>query len=460
MVSPNLLRRASAGTSLVFCLLAALAVAAQEGQESKGDIERENNPQRLLMAIFEAQKAGDLFTMEQAATRLVRLRPQVGTYGYLLAKAFALQNKKSEAYNTLLLLKNQGLSFDLTVDEDMANVRGTEVYDFLVDGLTKNANAEGELAGTETLKQGGLLADGLAYDPKRDQLLVGSITKGAVYLLEKGGKLTQLVKATPENGLLGVFDIAVDPDSRSLWVSSAAAPHYEGIRFQDAGYSGIFQFDLDSGQIRRRFDLPKRDPANKLVNLTVASDGKVYAANAGRPEVYQVDVAREQMSRIFTAPGFTSVRGLAVSPDAKTLYFSDYELGLFGVDLKTQQAFQVRVPAQVNMGGIDGLSWHRDGLIAIQNGNFPHRALRVALNDEGNAVSAAVPLLVNHPSFLVPSEGIVVGDSFHLIANGNAPLYDNATGKPIDAEALKPQMIVTIDANVDMSSVPNTTKSL
>ncbi|MEM6935322.1 MAG: hypothetical protein AAF552_02625 [Pseudomonadota bacterium] len=124
------------------------------------------------------------------------------------------------------------------------------------------------------------------------------------------------------------------------------------------------------------------------------------------------------------------------------------------------EAFQVRVPAQVNMGGIDGLSWHRDGLIAIQNGNFPHRALRVALNDEGNAVSAAVPLLVNHPSFLVPSEGIVVGDSFHLIANGNAPLYDNATGKPIDADALKPQMIVTVDANVDMSVGPNTTKAL
>lgn len=417
-------------------------------------LEQEMNPQRLMAVMAEAQKAGDFPTMEKAAFQLVRLRPQVGTFHYFLVKAYALQDKKSEAYNALLRLSNQGLTFDLSADPDLENIRGTQVFDFLVEGLQKNAEMKGEVARTVTLGQTGLLADGLAFDPKKREMLIGSVTQGVVYRILEGGELKPLVAANQDNGLLGVFDIAVDNASRSLWVSSAAVPHYRNIRFQDAGYSGVFQFDLDSGQIRRRFDVPGRDPGNKLVNLTVASDGKVYAANAAKHEVYQIDVERERMTRIFSAPGFTSIRGLAVSPDAKTLYFSDYELGLFGVNLETEKAFMVRTPATVNLGGVDSLSWYKDGMVVLQNGNLPHRALRLSLNDEGNAVTGAVPLLANHPLFLAPSEGIVVGDLYHIIANGNAPLYNNASGKPNDPSQIKAQAIVTVNANVDMSAKP------
>ncbi len=437
----------------------ALVVGQALAQTDAADFSQEMNPQRLLNVMFQSQKEGDFALMEQAAIRLNWLRPQVGTYRYLLAKAYALQDKKSEAYNSLLLLSNQGLSFDLDADDDLKNLHGTELYDYLAQELKKNAEQKGNVGNSVTLETPGLLADGIAFDPKNDQLLVGSITKGAVYRVKQGGKLETLVEATPDNGLLGVFDIAVDARSRSLWVSTAAVPHYQNIRFQDAGYSGVLQFDLDTGAIKRRFDLPARDPGNKLVNLTVASDGKVYAANAARPELYQIDVEKEQMSRVFSAPTFTSMRGLAVSPDAKTLYFSDYEMGVFGVDLTTRKAFQLSAAATVNLGGIDSLSWYKDGLIAVQNGNFPHRVLRVVLDDQGRTVSAAAPLLVNDPSFLAPSEGVVAGDSFHLIANGNAPLYDNGTGKPLDGAPIKPQSIVTLKVDVDVTP-PAPTRSL
>ncbi|MFK7957273.1 MAG: hypothetical protein AB8B96_14345 [Lysobacterales bacterium] len=447
------LPRAACLTALV------LILSSVSAQEQSQDFSEEMNPQQLLTVMFQAQKSGDFALMQQAGERLNWLRPQVGTYRYLLAKAYALQDKKSEAYNALLYMSKQGLTLDIKADEDLKNLRGTELFDFLAEELTKNAEQKGVVTRSITLNKQGLLADGLAFDPKTRQLLVGSITQGAVYRVSNDGKLEELVKATEENGLLGVFDIAVDAKSRSLWVSSAAVPHYQSIRFQDAGFSAIFQFDLDTGVIKRRFGLPNRDPGNKLVNLTVASDGKVYAANAARPEVYQIDVEKEQMSRIFTASSFTSIRGLAVSPDAKTLFFSDYEMGLFGVDLTTRKAHLVGAAATVNLGGIDSLSWYKDGLVAVQNGNLPHRVQRFVLDDEGKAVVAASSLLVNDETFFAPSEGVVVGDSFHLIANGNAPLYNNGTGKPLEGAQIKPQSIVTMDVNVDMTT-PQATRSL
>ncbi|MEM9529534.1 MAG: hypothetical protein AAGA23_01310 [Pseudomonadota bacterium] len=431
-------------TGLLAAALGFQPAAAQTPTST--ELAAETDPQRLLGAAVTAQQGGNLEAMEQAALQLVRQRPQIGAYGYLLAKSYALQDKKSEAYNVLLLLSNQGLTFDLTQDPDLENLRGYQLFDYLVENFEKNAGAQGEVSASVTLNGNGLLADGLAWDPKRRQFLVGSITQGGVFVVEENGALVPLVKATRDNGLQGVFDLAIDHSRRALWVASAGVPHYAGLRQDSLGYTGIFEFDLDSGEIRRRFDLPGRNAGNKLVNLAVAPDGSVFAANAARAEIFAIAAGTESMDRIFSAPKFTSIRGLAVSKDSATLYFSDYELGLFGIDLASREPFQVRANAQSNLGGIDSLARHEDALIAVQNGNSPHRALRIDLDDTGRSVAATQALLVNHPAFLAPNEGIVARGQFHLIANSNAPLYDNRSGQVQAAAQLKPQTILSLDA--------------
>jgi hypothetical protein len=63
-------------------------------------------------------------------------------------------------------------------------------------------------------------------------------------------------------------------------------------------------------------------------------------------------------------PRLTSLRGLAVSGDGKNLYFTDYALGVFGVDLVAGTAFDVvHDGAKVPLGGIDGLYWYDNTLV-------------------------------------------------------------------------------------------------
>lgn len=435
-------------------LLTGLTFAAVAQQNQAVDLEKELDPNRLIAEVIQSQKAGDLERMQRAAYRLVQVRPHVGAYSYLLAKAYALAGKQSDAYNILLLLNTQGLSFDLSKDPDLENIRGYEVFDFIASGYAKNAEQSGDVIESRELDAPGLLADGLAWDPKRKQLLVGSITEGTVSLVGDDGELQVLVKPDENNGLLGVFDIAVDPRRRALWISTAAVPHYKHIRYQDIGRTSIVEVDLDSAQVTGRYDLPGVDPANKLVNLTVAPNGDVYAANSGIPEVYRIEVATRTMTRIFQAPSFTSLRGLAVSADGERLYFSDYELGLFGVTLSDNKAFQVTGSPSYNLGGIDSLSWFDNGLIAVQNGNYPNRVYRLVLDDSGQTVTSGGALLVNHPDMLAPSEGIVVDGQFHLLARNTSALYDGRSGKLREGVELPPQVLLSVATDLPKAPGP------
>ncbi|MDJ0653476.1 MAG: hypothetical protein QNJ40_04925 [Xanthomonadales bacterium] len=431
--------------SVIILALLAGAAGAQDQPAAQPAVENESSPARLIAMAAQAQAAEDYPAMERAAARLVQLRPQIGAYNYALAKAYALQDKKSEAYNTLLLLSGQGMSFDLDQDSDFDNLRGFELYGFIQDGFKRNLEPAGRVIREIPVQGDGLLIDGLAWDPKNKRLLAGSITTGSIFSVDADGSRKILVEASEENGLLGVFDLAVDPGRRSLWVASAAVPHYRDIKFQDAGRTGVFEFDLDTGTPKSRYELPVGQGRNVLSNLTVARDGSVYVANSSRPEVFRVDPEKRHLERVFHAPTFTSFRGLATSPDGRFLYFSDYEMGLFAVELGSSKAFQVRADPKVNLGGIDALDWYRDGLIMVQSGNSPNRVFRVALDGSGTLVTKAQPILVGQPRMDAPNEGIVADGEFLLVANSNSALYDPRSGKPLESVTVAPQILLALD---------------
>ena len=251
----------------------------------------------------------DYEVMELAAARLTVLRPQIGEYRFLLARAYALLDKKPEAYEALLFLQKQGLSFDMAGDSDFDHLRGYQLYDFLQERFQTNAKAVGQVVNEIKLPRSDLLIDGLVYDPKREQFLVGSVTQGAVYLVSANGALKEFIKADEDNGLLGVFDMALDPERRVLWVTSVAVAHYKGIKFQDTGRAAVFRFDLDTGKLLGRYEAPR--PANmKLTNIAVGPDGIAYVADSASPGVYQINPEDGEIRRFFSSRNFTNLRGL------------------------------------------------------------------------------------------------------------------------------------------------------
>ena len=92
--------------------------------------------------------------------------------------------------------------------------------------------------------------------------------------------------------------------------------------------------------------------------------------------------------------------------------------------------------------GIDGLTYHAGGLIAIQNGVRPHRVIRLRLGPQLREIASVEVLEANHPLFDEPTLGTVLDNWFYYIANSGWPQLDDLggfreTGKPDEPVILK-----------------------
>ncbi|HET6603874.1 MAG TPA: hypothetical protein VFG21_06610 [Xanthomonadaceae bacterium] len=410
-------------------LLAATAVSqAQAPADRASALAAEagaiNDTAALERAARTAVRIGDSEAAIAAWKRLTEMRPHLGRYKLELAAAYAAQDDKSASYNALLELQAQGYAFDIGQDPRFAKVATTEAWKFIVQGLDANRAPFGEGEVAWTLPAQDLLIDALAWDPTGKQLLVGSARSGAVYAVGRGGQLRPLVQADADNGMWAVFDLAVDAGRGVLWVASTAVPHFRGYDpEQDLGRAGVFRFDLRSGRFVERFLSPSIPGQSFFISsLALAPDGTVYAADGVNNAVYSV--GKEGFRRLFHAPSMTSIRGMAVSGDGGTLYFADHELGILGFDLASGKPFDVRVPRNLALGGIDGMEWWQGHLIVVQNRMQPSRVMRLQLSSDGRSIAGVVPLEANKPALTFPTASTLAGDSLYLIANSPKRHYD------------------------------------
>jgi hypothetical protein len=116
---------------------------------------------------------------------------------------------------------------------------------------------------------------------------------------------------------------------------------------------------------------------------------------------------------------------MAVSDDGRTLYFADYAMGIFGIDLAKSSPFaRGRNPEKLVLGGIVGLYYYDGCLVVIESGMVPQRVMRLKLSDDGRSVATAMPLDVAQPAFATPTLGAIAGDELYFIANSQKMLYD------------------------------------
>ena len=437
-------------TGLVLFMLLATAVAPLKADQSKQadrpDIKeaivQENRIPVLVEIARRAYAAKHLDVYELATHRLTTLRPYEGQFRFRLAEAYALLDKKSEAYNTLLQILRQGLSYSMEGDPDFDNIRGTEVYTFVRDGLKDNGRPKGSAEALFTSGRSDLALEAIAYDPSQSGYLVGSITEGSVYRVAADGELTPFITPDKDNQLLGIFALAVDPKAGVLWVATGASAAYKNISFKDAGRTGIRKFDLKTGKFLRGFELPVDAQPRLIASLVAAPDGGLFAADASR--IYRIEPGGEELKGFLYSPTFSSLRGLALDPSGERLYFADYELGLFGVNVAEKKAFKI-TQGTTNLGGIGSLNWYRDGLILVQEGIEPQRVVRLALNAEGTGGFHAQAILSAHPSLDSPRAATVVGDRVAVIASSHLERYDKRTGEPLDPAALAAQTVLSVD---------------
>jgi hypothetical protein len=406
---------------------------------------------QALVVQFRAQ--GDFVSEASAWKRLTQLRPHLGAYKYELAAAYARQDEKSLAYTALLELQSQGYAYDPRPDQRFEPVTTTRVWEHVLKGFDANREPFGDGQVVHTLPAEDLLIESLAWDPKRKQLLAGSAREGKVYLLDAKGKMTPLVSASKENGLWAVFDLAVDAERGVLWVASTAVPHFKGYKADsDLGRAGVFKFDLKTGKFLKSYLSPTvLGQSFFMSTLALAPDGTVFAADGVNNAVYSI--RDDQLRRLFHNERLGGIRGLAVSGDGGVLYFADHERGLFGYDLKSGKPFEVGVPKNLALGGIEGLFWWDGNLLAVQNGMTPRRVMRFKLDPTGRFIATVQPIEANKPELSLPTQGVLAGDALYLIGNSQKNQYDRF-GLPRDRSKLEGARIYRIAADWNVEPAP------
>lgn len=393
-------------------LLVATSLWAQQAARPSGP-----GVVELRRALDQAYADEDWFAYLDAARKLHLLRPNNGQYMYHVVVGNALVGDLSGAYTMMLTMQRQGLSYDFDATPDTIPIRRTEAYGHINELLKIQGEPMGEVRTWHTFGPEVKTPSSLAWDPSRGAMLLGTVRDGVVFAVTPGGGTRELLRADENNGLWGIHGLLVDAERQRLFVASAADQRFSGFDAVDTGRSALFEFDLATLELIRRIPVPVDGRPHRLGQMVQGPEGNIYVADGIIPIVYTLPAGQDRLRLFFIAQELINLRGLALSPDGRWLYFADYEMGIGVLDTEQEQAYTLQVPETLNVGGIEGLVLHGDYLVAIQNGNRPQRIMRLTLGENPWTVTDVAPMAVSAPQFDFPSYGVMLGDDIVFIAD-------------------------------------------
>jgi tetratricopeptide (TPR) repeat protein len=390
----------------VFLLFSVLTVS---GQTTK--------PKDVRFYLQQAAKAhkeknySDYLANIQAA---VELRPGQATYLYNLASAYALNGRKAEALGLLERIASMGLIYPAQTDEDFVSLRDSEPFKAVVRKFEANKNPISHSTTAFTVPQKGLITESVAYDPQTKTFFLSSIYRRKIVRLDEKGMVTDF--SASGDGLWSVMGMKVDARRRHLWVCTAAHPQMLDYRAEENGSSAVVKYDLETGKILKKYQLPNEPKRHWFGDLVIAENGDVFISDSLNPSVYVIPRLKDELELFLESDSFVSPQGLDFSADEKTLFLADYSKGLFSVDRKTKKVTPLLSSDSTTLG-IDGLYFYRGSLIAIQNGTRPHRVVRMKLGKDLSRIEKFETLEANNTLFDEPTLGVIVKDTFFYIAN-------------------------------------------
>lgn len=345
--------------------------------------------------------------------------PRAGLARYVLARYYARTDRAKALELLGELLAIEDWDYALLADDFPALV-GDEDYERLAEeALARVPKVEHGPVAFE-LDAVDLLPEGVAWDPGRKELLLGSAYRAQVFAADAGGK-TRAVIEPKQDGLRAVLGIDVDPEGERLWVTSNGMPMMEGFDAErDGGPAEIYGFELATGATVGRWPAPE---VPSLVNDLVAlSDGRVVVTDSARGTVLlkPADAPTDTpMVALAPAQTFLGPNGLVALDDEAAIVVADFHgLHRMSLDDGTVEPLEVP-PGVVSLGGIDGLERRGTTLVGIQNIVGPGRVWAVELGSGGRSLVSARILDDDHPRLGGPTTGAIDGDRFLYLANAS-----------------------------------------
>ncbi|HET7437488.1 MAG TPA: SMP-30/gluconolactonase/LRE family protein [Thermoanaerobaculia bacterium] len=257
-----------------------------------------------------------------------------------------------------------------------------------------------------------LIPEGIAYDAESDSFFISSIYRRKV--VKAGASGVHDFIAEGQEGMLSSLGMKIDAKRRLLWVASCAAPEMRGYTRDDEGKAALFAYNLGDGALVRKLVTGDASHHALLNDLAILDDGTLLVTDSERGAVYRVLPQVDRLEPYLD--GFHYPNGIALSDDQHTLFVADSE-AITRIDLT--DAAEPRKSGTLPVPGVDGLSFYRGDLIAIQNHTANPRVVRIRTGD-----GSVQTLESGNVLFDIPTTGVVAKDAYYFVANSQLRAFD------------------------------------
>jgi hypothetical protein len=261
-----------------------------------------------------------------------------------------------------------------------------------------------------------LLIEDVAFDPRSATWYLSSVHQRRVLAIGPDGVLRDFVPAAGD-GLWAAFAMALDTARNRLWVATAATPEGLNTPRSELGRTAVLGFDLTTGSLAERHELPRDSTARALADIALMEDGSLVVSDSRGGGLYALHPGKQGLDLIVPRGTFRSPQGPAGIPGTGDVLVADYSRGIARVTRKTGAVRWLEGPEGFVLKGIDGIQLRGHSLIVVQNGVRPNRVARLELDPGFSRILKAEILETGTPPLSEPTHGTWVGGDFVFIAN-------------------------------------------
>lgn len=348
------------------------------------------------------------------------ISPNHPTLTYNMASATALTGDEELALSLLKKAVLMNVSLYPTNDADFDNLKRSQSFG----EVTKLKNELSRIVSQSvigfTLEEKDLHPESIVYDPISKSFLISSIHKNKiVQYYPKTGKTLDW-KVSDEDGLWAVMGMKRDAKSKALWVCTVATKEMMNYKDELEGKTALLKFDIKSKKLLKRYDL---GGGHWFGDVVITNDGTPLISDSMKPIIYTIKDDEIVVFKDFTSKLF-NLQGLALNKAGTMLYIADYKIGLHIYNIDTDELQKVKFGENMITKGIDGLYYHKDKLIAIQNGVNPMRVSEYTLDQSGVEITSFKYIDNARKELGEPTLGVIARGTFYYIANSPWGKYD------------------------------------
>lgn len=382
--------------------------------------------QELYENAQAARKSGDAAGFYDNITKAHKQHPYHQGILYQCGIAAAMNGKNEEANSYLKQAIQVNAQFDLNIDE----LKSLPALDHLkaLQGELKKPIITSTTAFVIPEKTAHI--ESIAKGERDNVFYFGSIHKRNILKRNAKGVVSNFT-APAQDGLASVFGVKVDVSKKVLWACSS--PMLEMENYDSTVQSGVFKYDINSGKLVSKYVPAVSKKKFVFGDLYLDHKGRVFVSDSENNIVFIVNEQTGKLDEFLASEQFWSLQGITSSDDDNFLFIADYIKGIFRFDMRSKELIQLTTDKEVSLKSVDGLTFYRNSLIAIQNAVSPMRVTRYFLDAPMSKISDYTIIDRGHQSFNEPTIGCLSGNEFYYVANSLWSGYDDDHNlKPID----------------------------